>query len=96
MIVLWIILGIVGYVLGSIIFIILDVVRMTLDEYDYYDTFKRNLLSILDNNLSTDHSFCIAMGIIFFPLGIISELMTILFDFLGSTLIEKLRKWCRR
>lgn len=95
MLALWIILGIVGYALGCILFIIVDVIRMMTTDAGYDFTFKGNLLDILDDNMTIEHEVGFVIGIIFWPLGIVSCLALMLAYFIDRTLIQKLKEWCK-
>lgn len=96
MLALWIILGLLGYVLSCILVVVLNVVRMTFDKKEYEDTFKKNLLSILDGHISTDEQFGLVLSLAFSPIGICAQIVMIIADFVDRTFIEKLREWCRK
>lgn len=92
----WIILGLLGYILSCILVVILNVVRMTLDKKEYEDTFKKNLLDVLDGYISSDEQFGLALGCVFSPIGICAQIVMMIADFIDKTLIEKLREWCKK
>lgn len=94
MLALLIILGILGYILGVIIFIITDTVRMTYDQC-HQDTFKLNLLDILNGNFNDGHLIGLCVGGMLWPIGIFTCLVMMFFILLDRTLIERLRKWCK-
>lgn len=96
MLVLLIILGILAYILSCILVVVLTVVRMTLDRKEYGDTFKENLLDILDDHVSTDDQFVLALCCMFSPLGILAQIVMIIIDFIDRTLIDRIRDWCKK
>lgn len=98
MLALWIILGIiVSYIIGIVLFTILDATRMTLNKEEYFNqTFKQNLLDLLNQDISYDHQLGFCAGVTFWPFGILTCLILILFDLIDRTIIEKIREWCRK